>query len=45
MELGSFAPQLIFLATGGTGKVATVTYKCLATLLLNKWSVAYSSLY
>ena len=39
-ECGSFTP-LIFSATGGMADEATVFYKCLASLLSNKWDTPY----
>lgn len=42
VEQGTFTP-LIFSASGGMGKAATVTYKRLASLLATKWSEPYSS--
>ena len=41
VELGSFTP-LVFSATGGMAKSATITYQCLASLLAEKRDLPYS---
>ena len=42
VEHGSFVP-LVLSVTGGMGRVATTTYKRLASLLSSKWNQPYSN--
>ena len=42
VEHSSFTP-LVFSATGGMGREATCFYKCLATMLTQKWDYSYST--
>ena len=42
VEHGSFVP-LVLSVTGGMGRIATTTYKCLASLLSSKWNQPYSN--
>ena len=41
VERGSFTP-LVFSSLGGMVRTATVTYRCLASLLNDKWNSPYS---
>ena len=40
VKQGSFTP-LVFSSSGGIGRSATVTYRCLASLLSDKWNSPY----
>ena len=41
IEHATFSP-IVMSCTGGLGRIATSTYKCLASLLAEKWNQAYS---